>query len=112
MTEPWSALGVIASTYKETHLSSVITPKPEPAVKTGGAVAALAALLTLLIKFGVNLSADQVTAILGFVSIAGPLVAGYVIRGKVRPVETSVDIAGNGTGNTNLGAGYFRSNDF
>lgn len=93
-------------------MSSVITPKPEPAVKTGTAVAALGALLTLLITLGLNISAEIVAAILGFATVAGPLVAGVLIRGKVRPVETSVDLPT--TGNTNPAAGYttFSPNDF
>ncbi len=66
--------------------------KPEPALSVGGVVSALAALLTLLVAFGVSLTPDQTAAVLGFAAVAGPIIAGAVIRGKVRPVATSRDI--------------------
>lgn len=68
---------------------SLPVSKTEPALTVGGIVAALAALLALLVQFGVNLTEGQTTAILTFVSVAGPLVAVAVVRGKVRPVAAS-----------------------
>lgn len=72
-------------------------PKPEPALSVAAVIAALSALLALLVSFGVSLTADQTAAILGFAGVAGPLVAGAIIRGKVRPVETSIDIPVSGS---------------
>ena len=94
-------LWVSSKTPHGRYMSTVA--KPEPAVKTGTAIGALGALLTLLVVFGINLSEAQTEAILGFAVAAAPLAAGLLIRGKVRPVETSIDIPV--TGNTNSGAG-------
>lgn len=71
---------------------SLPVSKTEPALTYGGIVAALAALLALLVQFGVSLTEGQTTAILTFVSVAGPIVVAVYVRGKVRPVATSRDI--------------------
>ncbi|MGH2604611.1 MAG: hypothetical protein ACRDJ9_35130, partial [Dehalococcoidia bacterium] len=55
----------------------------EPVLSVAGVAAAVGAVLTLLITFGVNLTPTQVEAILGVVLIAGPLVLGVLTRGKV-----------------------------
>jgi ABC-type spermidine/putrescine transport system permease subunit I len=59
--------------------------KNEPAITVAGITAAVAALIGLLVAFGVSLSDDQQKAILGAVAVIAPLVAGYVTRGKVTP---------------------------
>lgn len=55
----------------------------EPAVTVGAVAAAVGAVLTLLIAFGVNLSEAQTEAILGVVLVAGPLVLAAITRGRV-----------------------------
>lgn len=55
----------------------------EPALSVGGVAAAVGALLTLLIAFGVDLSEAQTEAILGVVLIAGPVVLAAITRGRV-----------------------------
>lgn len=59
--------------------------KNEPALTVAGIAAAVGAVITLLVAFGLELSEKQVAAILGLVTIVGPLVAGYFTRGKVTP---------------------------
>lgn len=61
---------------------------PEPAVKygaaAGGATVIVAALLALLDSLGVwNLSGDQQFAIITFVGLVAPIIAGVVTRAKV-----------------------------
>lgn len=57
--------------------------RTEPAVATGTAAALVAAILALLVAFGVDLSPDQEKAILGVVAILGPLVSSWLIRRNV-----------------------------
>lgn len=61
--------------------------KNEPAITIASLTAAVAAVIGLLVAFGVSLSDDQQKAILSVVAVVGPLVAGYFTRGKVTPVE-------------------------
>ena len=61
----------------------------EPAVSVATVVSAVGAAITLAAAFGLHLSADQRTAILGFVTIVAPLVAGVLIRRKVSPVVST-----------------------
>ena len=67
---------------------SPTTRKAEPAVKIGTISAAVAAVLYLLVVFGVPLTDEQQTAILAVVTVVGPLVAGVVIRRYVTPVRS------------------------
>lgn len=60
--------------------------KNEPLVTVASITALVAAALALLVSFGLNLSGDQQTAILGFVAVAAPLVVAGVARSKVTPV--------------------------
>lgn len=57
----------------------------EPAVTIGSVTALVAAAITLLVAFGVDISTDQKAAIMGVVTIAAPIVAGLLIRRKVSP---------------------------
>ena len=59
--------------------------KNEPAVSVGSITAAVAAVLVLLVSFGVPLSDDQQKAILGVVAVVAPLLGAVLIRGKVTP---------------------------
>lgn len=61
--------------------------KNEPAITVGSITAVVAALLALLVAFGLPLSNDQQQAILGFVSVAAPVVAAVLIRRKVTPTD-------------------------
>jgi hypothetical protein len=58
----------------------------EPAAVIGTATAVVAALIALLVSFGVDISDDQQNAILALVGVAAPIVAGVLIRRKVTPV--------------------------
>lgn len=55
----------------------------EPALSVASVAAAVGAVLTALMAFGVDLSETQVKAILGVVLVAGPFVLGFITRGKV-----------------------------
>ena len=63
----------------------VTTMNTEPAITIGSIVALVAAVITLLVAFGVEVTNDQRDAILAIVSIGGPLVAAVLIRRKVTP---------------------------
>ncbi|GHJ59119.1 hypothetical protein NOK12_16370 [Nocardioides sp. OK12] len=58
----------------------------EPAL-VSGIVAAAAALVTLLVAFGLDLSDVQQNAILGVVAVAAPVIAALVTRSKVTPTS-------------------------
>lgn len=60
----------------------------EPALTIGSFTALAAAAITLLVAFGVTITEDQQTAILGFVAVAGPILTGFLTRRKVTPVES------------------------
>lgn len=62
------------------------TVSTEPAITVASITAVVAAVIGLLVAFGVDLSDDQQKAILGLVAVAAPIVAGVLIRGKVTPV--------------------------
>jgi purine-cytosine permease-like protein len=55
----------------------------EPALSVGAVAAAVGAVLTLLVAFGVDLTEAQTEAILGVVLVAGPLVLAAITRSKV-----------------------------
>ncbi|RKR91457.1 hypothetical protein BDK92_5853 [Micromonospora pisi] len=55
----------------------------EPALSVGAASAAVGALLTLLVSFGVDLTEAQIKAILGLVLIGGPVAVAWLIRLRV-----------------------------
>ena len=83
-----------------THRKSV--PTFEPVLTTAGITAAAAAVIALVVAFGVDLSDVQTEAILGVVAVAAPLVvilARRYVTPNARVVEQEKDgivIAGAG----------------
>lgn len=65
-----------------THRKSV--PTVEPVLTTAGITAAAAAVIALIVAFGVDLSDVQTEAILGVVAVAAPLVV-IIARRYVTP---------------------------
>ncbi len=65
---------------------AVINTKREPLAATAMAVALAGALLTLAVAFGVDLSAEQQSALLGLVAVVAPLLVAALARPKVTPV--------------------------
>lgn len=65
----------------------------EPAQIIGWITGGAAALIALLVAFGVDIDEEQKTAILGVVAIAAPIVAGILIRGKVFSPQMTQRIA-------------------
>lgn len=61
--------------------------KTEPLITVASITALVAAIVGLVVAFGVDLSDDQQTAILGFAAVAAPLVVGFVARRKVSPAS-------------------------
>lgn len=59
----------------------------EPAITIASVTALVAALISLLVAFGVDISTDQKAAILSVVTVGAPIVAGLLIRRKVTPVS-------------------------
>ncbi|TDC63869.1 hypothetical protein E1258_09490 [Micromonospora sp. KC207] len=55
----------------------------EPLLSVGGITAGVTALIALVTAFGLDLSAEQQTAILGVVAVLAPLVVSLVGRGRV-----------------------------
>jgi hypothetical protein len=55
----------------------------EPSVIVGTIIAVVTAIIVLLTAFGLHITNDQQSAILGVVAVLAPLIAGGVIRGKV-----------------------------
>lgn len=67
------------------------TMKREPAITVGAISAAVAAVLALLVAFGIPVTEEQQTAILGVVAAIGPIVTGLLIRRKVSPAVKNPD---------------------
>lgn len=61
--------------------------KREPLVTVASATALVAAVVALVVAFGVPLTDEQQTAILGLASVVAPLVVGFVARRRVTPVR-------------------------
>lgn len=59
--------------------------KDEPVINFAAMQAFIAAVLTLLGAFGVDLSADQRAAILGVWATGSPILFGILLRRKVTP---------------------------
>lgn len=57
----------------------------EPLWTVSGITAAATAVIALLVSFGLDLSADQQTAILGVIAVLAPVIVALVTRGKVTP---------------------------
>lgn len=77
----------IAPLIDEVATEKESTMKNEPAITVASITAVVVAAIALLVAFGVQVSDEQAAAIVGFVAVVGQLVAGYVTRGKVTPVE-------------------------
>lgn len=58
-------------------------PPGEPLVSVGTITAVAAAALALLVTFGLHLTADQQTAIIGVISVVAPVVVAVWGRRKV-----------------------------
>ena len=67
----------------------------EPLLKKGLVLSAVAASLTLIVAFGVPLSAEQRVAIIGFVGAWLPIIAALIGRSDVTPVNDPRDNEGN-----------------
>lgn len=63
----------------------------EPAVVWGALQALVVAVVTLVVAFGVQLSADQQAAIVGAVAALGAVVSSLVVRSQVTPVAKLED---------------------
>jgi hypothetical protein len=59
----------------------------EPLVTAATITALVTALIGLLVAFGVDLTDDQQTAVLGVVAVVAPLVVALFTRSKVTPVK-------------------------
>lgn len=68
------------------------TAQSEPLLTVGTITGFAVALVTLLIAFGIHLTGDQRTAILGVVAVAAPFVTAVVGRTKVYSPRTVVNL--------------------
>lgn len=59
------------------------TPPTEPLLSVGSITAVISALLALVTAFGLDLSPEQQTAILGVAAVLAPLAVALVGRSKV-----------------------------
>lgn len=59
----------------------------EPVVTIASITAGAAALVALLVAFGLPVSEDQEKAMLGVVAVLAPIVASYFQRKRVTPVH-------------------------
>ena len=69
----------------------------EPLVTVASITAGVAAIIALLVSFGIPVTPEQQTAILGVVAVVAPVVVALVARGRVTPntrVVESVTPAG------------------
>lgn len=57
----------------------------EPLITVASITAGVTALLSLLVAFGLDLSGEQQTAILGVVAVVAPVVVALVTRPRVTP---------------------------
>lgn len=64
----------------------------EPLVSRASIVSGVTAVLALLVSFGVDLNADQQTAIMGVVAVVAPLVVAAVTRHRVSPYPATSNI--------------------
>lgn len=61
--------------------------KREPLLNAGFILAFIGGAITVATQFGLNLTKDQVAAILGFVTISSPILTALTSRGYVTPVS-------------------------
>lgn len=72
-----------------------VTPSTEPVLTAAGITAAVAAVIALIVAFGVELSEVQTTAILGVVAVLAPLVV-TIARRYVTPNDKVVELDAGG----------------
>lgn len=63
--------------------------KREPVITVGSVGAFVAAVIAVLVAFGVPLTDDQQKAILGLVSVVAPIVVAVIARRFVTPTQGS-----------------------
>jgi hypothetical protein len=66
----------------------------EPSITAGAISALAAAVLTVLVSFGIPLTSEQREAVLGLVAVVAPIIVALLIRGHVTPsakVDAKVD---------------------
>lgn len=63
----------------------------EPVVTVGMVSALVAAILALLVAFGIDIPEDVQTGILGLIAVAAPIVAGVIARKYVTPNDKVVE---------------------
>lgn len=80
-----------------------ITPASEPVLTTAGLTAAAAAVIALIVAFGVDLTATQTEAILGVVAVAAPL---FVILARKYVTPNSRVVEHEVGGSVVAGAGH------
>jgi hypothetical protein len=71
----------------------------EPVLTAATISAAVGALLTLLVAFGVSFSTAQIAAIMGVLTVGGPFIVGFINRSMTYTAK-SVQIANNLPANT------------
>jgi hypothetical protein len=59
----------------------------EPLVTVASFTALIGAVIALLVAFGVPLTGEQQTAILGITTVVAPLVVALLVRSRVTPVD-------------------------
>ena len=64
----------------------------EPLITIGTLTALVAAVVALLVAFGVPLTGDQREAILGAAAVVAPLVVAFLSRPKVTPNATVAEL--------------------
>jgi len=73
--------------------------KREPLFTVATITAAVTAVLALLAAFGLDLTGDQRTAILGVVAVLAPLVVATIARGQVTPAgDVVAQVPSSGVG--------------
>ena len=68
--------------------------KTEPAVLIGSLGALVAAIIGLLVAFGLPVSPEQQDAILAVVAVVGPIAVGIITRNFVSPAKSEDEAQG------------------
>lgn len=76
---------------------ALTTTQREPAVIVGTITAVAAAAVTAAVAFGLDLTDEQRTAILGLVAVLAPIVAAIVTRPRVTPNAKVVEYVNTST---------------
>ena len=59
----------------------------EPVITAASVASVVSALVGLLVAFGLQLTKDQIAALMAFVGVVAPIVAAVVARQHVTPVD-------------------------